>query len=279
MSRQSATPRARALGFGIRRARLARRLGVRELGRLTDLVPQNISSWESGKRVPKLEELATILGALRVEPGKREQLLNLARSAHEASWLGQYTLSGPTQLVTYLEYERAASSVFNWSPGLLPGLLQTPAYMKTIFAATARPKRDVDEHIMVRLARRELLTGRNPLQYQAVLSEAVLRQNMGGPAVMAEQLRHLRSTMRLRNVSVRILPDGIGYHPGQYGPFIVFRYDDSPPVVYLEHYRSSAYLEHDATGYGRAVEILWSLALGEQDSERRIEQVIADLAA
>jgi transcriptional regulator with XRE-family HTH domain len=281
MSPPIATPRARALGFGMKRVRLARHLGVRELGRLTDLVPQNISSWESGRRVPKIEELATILGALRVEPGERARLLNLARTATEPNWLGQAVLDGPMSLTTYVDCERAATGMVSWSPGLIPGLLQTPAYIRAIFATTAHPKSHVENQVMVRLARRELLTGRNPLLCRALLGESALRQNIGDPAVMAEQLRYLSSRMQLPNVSVQIVPNDIGYHPGLYGQFIIFEYADLPAIVYLEHYRGSGYLydEPNVAGYRKGVEILSSLALNEADSSRLIEEVITDLEA
>ncbi|MEV6623980.1 helix-turn-helix transcriptional regulator [Amycolatopsis sp. NPDC051106] len=58
--------------------------------------PQNISNWESGKRVPKIEELATILGALRVAPDEHARLLNLARFADDPDWLNQAILDGST---------------------------------------------------------------------------------------------------------------------------------------------------------------------------------------
>lgn len=279
MSPPFATPRARALGFGMKSARLARDLKVRELGRLTEMLPQNISNWESGKRVPKLEELATILGVLRVGPDERARLFNLARYANDPNWLNQADLDGPTLLTTYVSYERSAVGMVDWSPGLVPGMLQTPAYTRAIFAATAHPKSHVENVVMVRLTRRELLTGRNPLPCRVLLGEAVLHQNIGGPAVMAEQLRYLRSRMQLRNLSVRIVPNAIGYHPGLYGPFIIFDYADLPPIVYLEHYRSSGYVydEPNVADYRKAIETLASLALSEPDSAHLIDAVIVDL--
>src|SRR5690349_4264608 len=90
MSSPFATPRARALGFGMKKARKGRGLGVRRLARLTALSPQEISNWEHGKRVPRIEEVATILGALRVPPDERARLFDLARTANEPNWLEQH---------------------------------------------------------------------------------------------------------------------------------------------------------------------------------------------
>ncbi|MFI5588319.1 helix-turn-helix domain-containing protein [Amycolatopsis sp. NPDC051758] len=276
MSPPIATPRARALGFGLKRVRQERGLGVRELARLTDLPPQNISTWESGKRVPKIEEVATILGALVVEPGERARLLELARNATEPNWLEQHA---PPKLATFIQYEQTAAAMAEWAPALMPGLLQTPAYIKALFAMTALSQRDIDNRLMIRLARREVLTAREPLQYRAVLGESVLRQGIGGSRVMAEQLRHLLTMTQARNISVRIVPDGIGYHPGLYGPFVIFDFGDLPPIVHLEHYRGSGYVydQNHLADYRAALESLCTLALGETDSHRLIQGMIAKL--
>ncbi|WP_240521887.1 helix-turn-helix domain-containing protein [Amycolatopsis vastitatis] len=72
---------------------------------MTGLIAQNISNWESGKRVPKIEELATILGALRAEPAERARLVNLARTAAEPNWLEQHA----PPMATFVDHERTAT--------------------------------------------------------------------------------------------------------------------------------------------------------------------------
>jgi transcriptional regulator with XRE-family HTH domain len=262
----------------MKRARQARNLKVRELGRMIDVPPQNISNWESGKRIPKIDELATILGALRVGPAERARLVELARTATEPNWLEQHA---PPQLATFVEYEQTAASMFEWIPGLVPGLLQTPAYIRALFATTGRAKPDIDKRVMVRLARREVLTGRDPLQYRALIGEAALRQNIGDREVMAGQLNHLLVMARARNVSWRILPSGRGYHPGLYGPFIIFDFYDLPSIVHLEHYRSSGYVydDHDLADYRAAAESMSALALSEHESGQLVEGLITELEA
>ena len=272
MSPPFATPRARALGFGMKQARLSRKLGVRELARLTLLSPQEISNWEHGKRVPRIEEVATILAVLRVEPAERARLFDLARNANEPDWLAP---------ATFTEYERTAAAMFEWAPGLVPGLLQTPAYMRAIFAATSRPKADIEQNIISRLARRELLTGRTALPYRVLIGETALRQNIGGREVMAEQLGHLLTAPRHRNVSARVVPSGCGYHPGLYSPFVIFDFEDLPPIVFLELYRGSGYLYHrdHLANYRAAAEVLSALALSVPSSLQLSQGVSSVLVA
>lgn len=236
MSPPFATPRARALGFGMKKARLARKLGVRELARLAQLSPQEISNWEHGKRVPRPEEVATILAVLRVAPDERARLFDLVRNANEPDWLAA---------ATFVEYERTASAMVQWAPSLVPGLLQTPAYIRALFATPPRAKADVEERVMRRL------------------------------------VRHVLVVSRARNVSVRVLPDGCGHHPGLYGPFVIFDFADLPPIVYLELYRGNGYLYHreHVADYRSAAESLSALALSEPESERLIQGVLAELEA
>ncbi len=265
-----ATPRARALGFGIKQARLSRKLGVRELARLTLLSPQEISNWERGKRVPKIEEVATILGALRVDPTERARLFELARNADEPDWLAP---------ANFVEYERTAGAMVEWAPNLVPGLLQTAAYMRAIFSASKRPQADVEKHVLARLVRREVLTGRTALPYRVLIGEAALRQNVGDREVMTEQLEHLLTMTNLRNVGARIVPSRCGYHPGLYGPFVILDFEDLPSIVYLEHYRGNGYLYNDdhLADYRTAVEILSALTLSEHDSRQLIQGVVTEL--
>src|SRR5436190_1302803 len=84
MATPFATPRARALGFGLRACRTDRDLGVRELARLIGVLPQELSNWEYGKRIPKVEQVALLLGVV----GEREERLALARSARRSRLTG-----------------------------------------------------------------------------------------------------------------------------------------------------------------------------------------------
>ncbi|WP_372670250.1 helix-turn-helix domain-containing protein [Amycolatopsis kentuckyensis] len=281
MSTRVATPRSRALGFGLRTARVARGLGMRELARMVDVRPQELSHWEIGTRVPKIAQVGLLLGALRVEPVERARLLELAEYAREPNWL-EHSIPGISpKLSAFIEYERTASAIFAWEPLLIPGLLQTPDYVRTILAAAGRPRAEEELRIKVRLLRQEVLTGRNPSPYTVFLAETALRQRRGGPEIMAPQLRHLDEMAQRRNVSLRVLPDNEEFHPGLNGSFVIFDFADLPPIVFLEQYRGSAYLydEQQVADYQAAQRMMAALALNEQDSCALVREVITDLEA
>jgi transcriptional regulator with XRE-family HTH domain len=255
---------------------VARDLGMRELARLVDVRPQELSHWEAGTRVPKIAQVGLLLGALRVEPVERQRLLDLAEYAREPNWLERTV---PT-LGSYLHYERTASAMVNWEPLLVPGLLQTPEYAQVIFGSHGLPRQEVDRLTRIRLRRREVLTGRRPLSCSALVGEEALRRAIGDPDIMAGQLRLMLQVAQLRNVSLRVVPSDTGYHPGLKGSFVLFDFAQFPPVVHIEQLRGHSHVyDHDyVADYRGAATTMTSVALSELDSRRFIESVLGDFA-
>lgn len=258
---------------------MARNLGVRELARLIGVLPQELSNWEYGKRIPKVEQVALLMGVLVVEPGERARLLELARTAREQSWLEKVMPGASRRSGTYVQYEQEASELFGWEPALVPGLLQTPAYARSVLAGLGVVGENNERLALARQSRRGLLTNPWPARFRAVVGEAVLRPDFIEPAVMAEQLRFLRTFTRRSNVSLQVLPHSPGFHPGLCGPFVILDFPKLPPIVFMEHYRSSAYLYDDeqVASYRAAAKSMAASAMGEGESAQLIEEVIAEL--
>jgi transcriptional regulator with XRE-family HTH domain len=279
MATPFATPRARALGFGLRACRTDRDLGVRELARLIGVLPQELSNWEYGKRIPKVEQVALLLGVLVVEPGERARLLELAKNAAEVSWLEKVMPSVSLKPGTYVQYEREASELFGWEPALIPGLLQTPAYARIALAGFGVVGENNERLATARETRRNQLAGPWPTRFRAVVAEAALRPEFIEPAVMVDQLRFLLALSPRCNVSLQVLRGTPGFHPGLCGPFVILDFPNLPPIVFIEQYRSSAYLyaADQVADYQSAAKTLAALALSEQESCAFIGEVIAEL--
>jgi transcriptional regulator with XRE-family HTH domain len=273
-----ATPGARALGFGLRGARERRGIRAGELARMAGVKQQDLSHWERGSRVPKIEQVALLLGCLRVDAEERNQLFELARTAHEPNWLERTFPGVSPAMATYIEYERTATAEFHWEPFLIPALLQTSDYTRAILDYHELPKREVERLIMIRQRCREVLTGPTPLEYSVVLGETALRENIGGPEAMVAQLRHLLAASQAKNVSVRVIPDKAGFHPGLKGHFVIFDFADLPSIVHIEHIRGVTHIydEDHLVDYRAAIDIMLPLALSEQQTQELIQRVIAE---
>ncbi len=250
---------------------------MRELARLIGVLPQELSNWEYGKRIPKVEQVALLMGVLVVEPGERARLLDLAKNAAEVSWLEN--LMPGRKNFTYVEYEREASAMFGWEPVFVPGLFQTPAYTRIVLAGLGLPAEQVERQAVARQARRQVLTGPYPVPYGVVLGEAALRPGFIEPSVMGDQLRLLLNLSRRRNISLQVLRGSAQCHPGLCGPFAILDFERLPSIVFVEQFRASAYLyaAEQVTDYRAAAKTLAALALSEQESCALIEEVIAEL--
>ncbi|MEV2244555.1 DUF5753 domain-containing protein [Streptomyces sp. NPDC049970] len=67
-----------------------------------------------------------------------------------------------------------------------------------------------------------------------ILSEGVMRCAVGGPDVMAEQLRHLAALGRSGRVLVQVLPHGVGAHATMNSMVCLMRFADAPDLAYVE---------------------------------------------
>ncbi|MCT2593918.1 DUF5753 domain-containing protein [Streptomyces sp. N2-109] len=103
----------------------------------------------------------------------------------------------PTRLLDLVGLENEVSECRGFQPGLIPGLFQTEAYATAVIqgGATGPLSDDEQTKVRVRLERQKAVTrdGGEALSVWMVLGEAALRQQVGGPAVLREQLLHLRA--------------------------------------------------------------------------------------
>ncbi|MFC0601096.1 helix-turn-helix domain-containing protein [Streptomyces palmae] len=135
----------------------------------------------------------------------------------------------------YMEYEVEAIAHSSFQPMLIPGLLQTPEYIRALFQGHCPPMDDETQE--VRLAAR--LERQNLLDHQTrafgfVIGEAALREQIGGPEVHKGQLLHLIEAGKRRNITIQVMPFNVGLHPGMLGSFVLLETPDHQKLVYLE---------------------------------------------
>ncbi|MGH3768179.1 MAG: helix-turn-helix domain-containing protein, partial [Pseudonocardiaceae bacterium] len=87
MTEPGGAPRARALAGALRQAREAAKVSVREVARRLGISHSVVSYWETSKRVPRLEDVASYLTAIGVTGDEREAILALGRHAGDQDWL------------------------------------------------------------------------------------------------------------------------------------------------------------------------------------------------
>ena len=244
MARRSPTVRERRLARSLRQLREGANLTIEEVAEKLEISASTVSRMETAQVGVRPRDLGFLLDMYEVGGPEREQLLQIARERRQQRWWQEYA-DLPNIAVAGLEED--ASTIVQFSALLVPGLLQTEAYARAVLEAIrldARPV-DIERRLQLRIHRQALLTGEHPPEYWVVLDEAALRREVGGPAVMAEQLGRLIEVAKLPNVTLQVVPFSSGEHPGMDGDFTILHYRESadPDVVYIENTGGDMYLE------------------------------------
>lgn len=270
------TPRARALGAELRQAREKMGFTTRQLGALIDRSSSHVSRYETGRLVPTEADTATILAKLDVTGGERDRLLELARDAADPNWVAPGL---QRHLAALMEYERTAIAMTNVEPLVIPGLLQTSDYARSLMLAAGATRGEADQRVTLRMGRREILTRPKPAHLHAIIGEIALRYQPCDDHVMLDQLRHLQKWAALPNVTVQALPIGRAYSPALEGPFVLFEFDRQQPVVQLEHYRSATTLTDrgDVRDYQAAADTIRQHAMSPAATDELIAKTADEM--
>ncbi|TXS46204.1 XRE family transcriptional regulator [Streptomyces sp. uw30] len=271
--------RRRKLGAELRALRTGAGLTSGEAARLAGWHQSKVSRIETGASGVKPADVRLLLDVYGVEDAQlRELLLVLAGSDESGGrhhWWHAYRGVLPPTYRDFISLESQASAMRTLETSVVPGLLQTPEYARAVTrVAVGGLDPDADERldalVAVRLARQDVLRGDPPLRLSAVLDEAVLRREIGGPEVMAGQLNRLMEAARLPQVRLQVLPFNAGEHVGITGPFVIFSFSSTSDldVVVLDHLTSSLYLERkeDLQAYTEAFNALRIHALSPEES-------------
>jgi hypothetical protein len=165
------------------------------------------------------------------------ELVALARAARERSfWWSGYREVAPPGLLQLIGYESSAFVVRTFETLLVPGLLQTEEYARTIIKEFEGSAKHLETLVEIRMKRQELLDQADPPLLFFILDEAVVRRLIGGKAVMRRQIRRLIEAADRPNVTIEVVPFAAGAHPGLKGPFVVIELPDpeDDDVLYLE---------------------------------------------
>ncbi|WP_347813433.1 helix-turn-helix transcriptional regulator [Actinomadura sp. KC216] len=207
-----------------------------------------------GLKERDVADLLTLYGVL--DPDRRDALLELVDLANRPSWWQEYGDLVPPWFEPYLGLEQGAVIARVYEVQDVPELLQTPDYARALLSARhpEAPAEEIERRVELRMRRRRRVFERpGPLKLWAVVDEAALRRQVGGPETMAAQLRFLIDMSWLPNVSLQVLPFASGGHAAECGPVTLLRFAEPelPDVVYLEQLTGALYPDRpsDITRY------------------------------
>jgi transcriptional regulator with XRE-family HTH domain len=266
----SPTVRRRRLGIELRRLREASGMTIEQVAQQMECSVSKISRIETARVGVSMRDIRDMLDFYGVSSEEQERLLNLARDARQKAWWHAY--SDLPDVKTYIGLEVAAASIRAYEALLVPGLLQTPEYARTIIS-TALPglhPEQVERRVELRMTRQSMLVGDDPPMLSVVVDEAVLHRVVAGRGIMRQQLHHLAETADQPNVSMQLLPFVAGQHLAMSGAFTILSFSEptDPEIVYLEHGAGDLYIEgvEQTKRYVMMFDHLRAVALAPSDS-------------
>jgi transcriptional regulator with XRE-family HTH domain len=246
----SPSMRRRRLAAELRRLRNETGLSIEGVATKLKWPGSKISRVENRQVGISTRDLRKLLDLYHVtDRAYREELLEIGRRATERGWWQSYTGVVPSAYANLIGLEAEAATIRTYEPELVPGLLQTPDYARSVIRA-GRPTdttEEIDRRVEVRLERQEVLTRIDPPppKVNVVLNEGVLVRRVGTPEVMRAQIEHLMRERDRANIVIQILPFSAGEHPAMVGPFSMLTFLDPADqgVVNVENVMGSLALE------------------------------------
>jgi transcriptional regulator with XRE-family HTH domain len=201
-----------------------------QVGALAHVSGKLISAYENGWRVPTRPTTSDIDSV--AELGSQGALTEL----WDQFVTGMNYQAYPAWFQDWPEKEATATTLRWFEPSLVPGILQTDMYARTVFGTRLGVTDDeITELVAARLKRHEVLTKSNPPTLWVILDEWVLRRPVGNQHVMLEQVSRLIECAQLPNVIFQLIPMEAGAHEGLYGGgFAIAHFEDAPSLAYQE---------------------------------------------
>ncbi|MGP4111482.1 helix-turn-helix domain-containing protein [Streptomyces sp. 4N509B] len=214
-TKRTPSERQKRLGSELRRMRVAAGMSAEFAAGLLGVDRGKISNMESGVRNINADRLRTLACNCGVRDETYVEAL-VAMSQPTSGWWERYRGSLPQGMLDIAELESLVTRMRVANTVHIPGLLQTSEHATAIFRVVVPrlPEHEVALRLAHRSERQQVITGEAATPYVAIVHEAALRMQFGGPKVARAQLEHLLTMSERDNVSVLVLPFEHGAFPG-----------------------------------------------------------------
>jgi len=187
---------------------------------------QKVAYIERGGGVKYLE-MKGLLDLYQSSDTDRAYAEDLHKECDHRSRRGAFRSRFHQHMRLLVDMEPTCQRFFSYQSMVVPGLLQTEEYMRTLFRAwRPSPCQDkLDRDTEARLRRQRVLDNLTQ-QFWFILDEAALRRVAGSREIMQDQIKQLVEAIDRPNVELQVVPFDIGYYMGQSHDYTVFEYVD-----------------------------------------------------
>lgn len=244
-----------------------------------------ISRMELGQVGYKERDVSDLLTLYGVENADtRHEIMGLVRQANAPAWWQSYGDIVPAWFTDFVGLESSASLIRTYEVQVVPGLLQTEEYARavTLLGHRGADMEEVDQRVRFRMRRKALLDRSDDApKLWTVIDEAALRRPIGGTKVLHDQLVELREATQRPNVTIQVMPFGVGGHSAAGGAFSILRFPDSDldDMVYIEQMIGATYLHkaEELEFYTIAMDHLCAESPPPSHTERILTKLIEEL--
>jgi transcriptional regulator with XRE-family HTH domain len=266
----------------LRQAREAKGLTQQQVADEMEWSLSKVTRIESGEVSVSATDLRVLLPFLEITDRETvAQLMEEARISRRQRWFTadrRYRdhLSRPT--LQLIQFEAEATAIRFFHPTLIPGAFQTPAYARAVLDnyRGSLSEADIRLRLEVRKQRKEHWLSRpDAPQFLVLLDESVLYREVGGPAVMGEQLQSLLHLIHDDRLLVRIVPLTKAAPIALLGPFVILELGDPGDAVLYREDRNRdeiVQIQSEIDRHRTMFEELWRLAFSDADSAQLIKE-------
>jgi transcriptional regulator with XRE-family HTH domain len=217
----------KVFGNMLRFYRTIRGMTQEDLGERVHCTGSAIGKIETGVNAPTEDFCKLcdeVLGAEGALNELREQLKNGLNERAFPEWFAKYP-----------DAEAQATIIRTYEPLVIPGLLQTEDYARALLRGVQAGASEayIEEQVMLRLGRQEILDKDIPPHVWALIDEGVLHREIGSAKLMHDQLLHVARLCDRPRISVQIIPFSARERTGLLGAFALAEHGKGV-TLYLE---------------------------------------------
>ena len=240
----------RYLGSRLKRLREERSESPKQVGDAIGYDRKTISRIEKGQQSTHRLQAEALARYFEVGDEERSYLCSLALKGSERGWWESFFDVGSKEATSpafplLLEAEQVASHIRAIEIEVIPGLLQTPEYLKGLQQSQLPIPREVAASVAkLREKRQQLVLGREaPPQLEFYIGRIAIEYlDQLSSDVREEQVQHLLDLSEYDNIDIRIVTEM--HAATNTGSFWILTMDDGfPPFVYMDALDGCRYIE------------------------------------
>lgn len=231
-----------------------------------------IGAFESRRLIPRPDT------ARRLDEyfGTGDQVQEASNEANKARRIERE--QQPTWFKPWREIEEQALTLRYFHNSLIPGLLQTEEYARTILDNGLRDPEEVERQVAIRMERQAKVLNRpDPPTCAVILDFAALR--CPTPAMARNQLTRLLEEGERPRTFIHVIPEHVGMHPGRSGPFTLATLEGGYVAGYMEDLFEGRVFTDNArvTSLDRLWHAVNAVALNVDQTRDLIKKVVNEL--